>query len=296
MQSTTNYSMNLVEGTDIVNIPVQLNPNFQTIDGAMFDNKQASVGTATEVVTGTSHAIVRNNPDSDVFRFTATGAWTAGDTMSVDGNAVTVHLSDGTVPPTGAYIIGAEVLAVLNSPLVTLMIGMTPPAQGVTSFNSRTGAVVPTAGDYVAADIDYDNTLSGLTATEVQSAIDELAASAGGVSFTELWANPDTTQNFAAQNITLLSSDYDMLQIEYSYYAEALATQRRFSVILSKGFSTILTSNSTSASGVIAIERSISRNSDTSFSVGDGSQSIGTGAATTRNDILIPTVIRGIKF
>ena len=175
MQSTTNYSMNLVEGTDIVNIPVQLNPNFQTIDGAMFDNKQASVGTATEVVTGTSHAIVRNNPDSDVFRFTATGAWTAGDTMSVDGNSVTVHLSDGTVPPTGAYIIGAEVLAVINSSLVTLMIGATPPAQGVTSFNSRTGAVVPTAGDYVAGDIDYDNTGSGLTATEVQSAIDEIA-------------------------------------------------------------------------------------------------------------------------
>lgn len=176
MQSTTNYSMNLVEGTDIVNIPVQLNPNFQTIDGAMFDNKQASVGTATEVVTGTSHAIVRNNPDSDVFRFTATGAWTAGDTMSVDGNAVTVHLSDGTTPPTGAYIIGAEVLAVINSSLVTLMIGMTPPAQGVTSFNSRTGAVVPTASDYDASMVDYDNTVSGLTATDVQSAIDELAS------------------------------------------------------------------------------------------------------------------------
>lgn len=180
MQSTTNYSMNLVEGTDIVNIPVQLNPNFQTIDGAMFDNKQASIGTATEVVTGTAHAIVRNNPDSNVFRFTATGAWTAGDTMSVDGNSVTVHLSDGTVPPTGAYIIGAEVLAVINSGLVTLMIGMTPPAQGVTSFNSRTGAVVPTAGDYVAGDIDYDNTGSGLTATDVQSAIDELASAPGG--------------------------------------------------------------------------------------------------------------------
>ena len=176
MQSTTNYSMNLVEGTDIVNIPVQLNPNFQTIDGAMFDNKQASVGTATEVVTGTAHAIVRNNPDSDVFRFTATGAWTAGDTMSVDGNSVTVHLSDGTVPPTGAYIIGAEVLAVINSSLVTLMIGMTPPAQGVTSFNSRTGTVVPTAGDYVAGDIDYDNTGSGLTATDVQNAIDEIVS------------------------------------------------------------------------------------------------------------------------
>lgn len=174
MQSTSNYSMNLVEGTDIVNIPVQLNPNFQTIDGAMFDNKQASIGTATEVVTGTAHAIVRNNPDSDVFRFTATGAWNAGDTMSVDGNAVTVHLSDGTTPPTGTYVIGAEVLAVINSSLVTLVMGA-PLAQGVSSFNTRTGAVMPTAGDYVAGDIDYDNTVSGLVATETQSAIDEIA-------------------------------------------------------------------------------------------------------------------------
>ena len=198
MQSTTNYSMNLVEGTDIVNIPVQLNPNFQTIDGAMFDNKQASVGTATEVVTGTSHAIVRSNPDSDVFRFTATGAWTSGDTMSVDGNAVTVHLSDGTVPPTGAYIIGAEVLAVINSSLVTLMIGMTPPAQGVTSFNSRTGAVVPTAGDYVAGDIDYDNTGSGLTATDVQSAIDEVVSMIPSGGF--------TTYNYPVTNFAITTA------------------------------------------------------------------------------------------
>lgn len=176
MQNTSNYNMNLVEGTDIVNIPVQLNPNFQTIDSAMFANKQGIVGTATEVVTGTVHAIVRGNTDSDVFRFTATGAWTAGDTMTLDGSAVTVHLSDGTTPPTGAYIIGAEVLAVVNGSLVTLMIGATPPAQGVTSFNTRTGAVTPQASDYDGSMIDYDNTGSGLTATDVQGAIDEVDA------------------------------------------------------------------------------------------------------------------------
>lgn len=177
MQNTTNYNLNLVEGTDLVNPPIQFNPNFQTIDAAMFANKEASIGTASEVVTGSVHAIVRANQDADVFRFTATGAWTAGDTMTIDGTSVTVHLSDGTVPPTGAYIIGAEVLAVLNGTLVTLMIGMTPPAQGVTSFNGRSGAVVPTAGDYVASDIDYDNTTSGLTSTDAQTAIDELADS-----------------------------------------------------------------------------------------------------------------------
>lgn len=174
MQTTTNYSLLLPEGTDIVNPLTQVNPNFSTIDGAMFANKQSSIGTATEVVTGTVHAIVRSNTDSNVFRFTATGEWTAGDSMTVDGVGVTVHLSDGTAPATGSYIIGAEVLAMINGTLVTLAISSTPPAQGVTSFNSRTGAVVPTDSDYDGSMIDYDNTGSGLTATDTQAAIDEL--------------------------------------------------------------------------------------------------------------------------
>lgn len=174
MQSTTNYSMNLVEGTDIVNVPVQLNPNFQTIDQEMFANKQGTIGTATEVVTGTVHAIVRANVDSDMFRFTATGAWTSGDTMTLDGSAVTVHLADGTAPATGVYIIGAEVVAVVNGTLVTLLTSAAQPVAGVTSFNSRTGAVVPTASDYDATMIDYDNTISGLTATDIQGAVDEI--------------------------------------------------------------------------------------------------------------------------
>lgn len=46
----------------------------------------------------------------------------------------------------------------------------------VRSFNSRTGSVTPATSDYDADQIDYDNTTSGLTATDVQAAIDELAA------------------------------------------------------------------------------------------------------------------------
>lgn len=177
MQNTSNYNLNLVEGTDLVNPPIQFNPNFQTIDAAMFANKEASIGTASEVVTGTVHAIVRANQDADAFRFTATGAWTTGDTMTVDGTSVTVHLSDGTAPLTGAYVIGAEVLAFLNGTLVTLNTSMKSIDPGVTSFNSRTGTVTPQTSDYDSSMIDYDNTLSGLTSTDVQGAIDELASS-----------------------------------------------------------------------------------------------------------------------
>ncbi len=179
MQNTSNYNLNLVEGTDLVNPPIQFNPNFQTIDAAMFANKEKTVGTASEVVTGTVHAIVRANQDADTFRFTATGAWTTGDTMTVDGTSVTVHLSDGTAPLTGAYVIGAEVLAVLNGTLVTLITSSAAIDPGVTSFNSRTGAVTPASSDYDASMIDYDNTLSGLTSTDVQGAIDELSNGTG---------------------------------------------------------------------------------------------------------------------
>lgn len=47
---------------------------------------------------------------------------------------------------------------------------------GVSSFNSRTGAVTPAAGDYDAGKITYDNQESDLEATDTQGAIDELTA------------------------------------------------------------------------------------------------------------------------
>lgn len=213
MQNTTNYNLLIAEGTDVVNPLTQIFPNFTTIDGAMFANKQGSIGTATEVTTGTVHAITRNNTDSDVFRFTATSAWTTGDTMTLDGNSVTVHLTDGTAPLTGAYIIGSEVLAVVTGALVTLIMSNAIVDPGVTSFNSRTGAVSPAASDYDASMIDYDNTSSGLVATDVQSAVDELAASTHG--FFELWLNPAPTATFGPQTVSFMSNlSLDAVYIE----------------------------------------------------------------------------------
>ncbi len=44
----------------------------------------------------------------------------------------------------------------------------------VSSYNGRTGVVVPVAGDYGAVQVDYSNATSGLTATDTQAAIDEV--------------------------------------------------------------------------------------------------------------------------
>lgn len=174
MRYTPNYNMVIGEGTDAVNPLTQIFPNFETIDSAMENNKNAGITTASEVSTGGVHAIVRVNTSAPVFRFTATSAWTTGDTMTLDGSAVTVHLTDGTAPKSGAYVIGAEVVGIVNGSLVTLLAGAS--FDGVLSFNSRQGVVTPQSGDYTANMIGYNNTSSGLSATDAQAAIDEIAS------------------------------------------------------------------------------------------------------------------------
>ena len=155
MQYTTHFNLNLPEGTDVVNPLIQDNPNYSAIDAAMFANKQSVIGSASEVTSGTAHAITRANTDSNYFRFTATSNWTTGDTMTVDGTAVSVYLSDGTTPGTGAYVINTEVLALISGTRVTLVLS---------------------TGKQNAAETSYSNLTSGLAASDVQDAIDEISS------------------------------------------------------------------------------------------------------------------------
>ena len=77
---------------------------------------------------------------------------------------------------------GSATIASVSNGVVTLKAGIVE-TDGIVDNSSDsdiTLAKVATTGD--AEDVSYDNTTSGLTATEVQSAIDEIAAqSAGGV-------------------------------------------------------------------------------------------------------------------
>ena len=52
---------------------------------------------------------------------------------------------------------------------------------GVSTWNARSGNVVPAAHDYAAGQVDYDNTTSGLTADDVQEAIDEVNSAITGL-------------------------------------------------------------------------------------------------------------------
>ena len=120
MTYTTNYNLNIVEGTDIVNPLTQLNPNFTSIDSIMKSNADAAVTPATCIKSGTLHTVTRSNTDAEMFIFTATGDWNLGDTMTVDGTPVTPVLPDGTGLLTGSYLINSEVLASIKGSKVTI--------------------------------------------------------------------------------------------------------------------------------------------------------------------------------
>lgn len=154
MTNTTNYNLILAEGTDLVNYLTQTNPNFSNLDSIIKGVSDLTVTPATEVATGTAHAISKNLPDATVIKFTATSNWLTGDTMTLDGNPVTPLKTDGTTLKTGDYIIGSAVLMIQDGTRLTVLVASSPDA----------------------SDINYDNSISGLASNKVQGAIDENAA------------------------------------------------------------------------------------------------------------------------
>ena len=190
MQYTPNYNLITVEGTDVVNPLVQMNPNFTDIDAAMFANKKAVIGSATEITSGTVHSITRLNPDSNYFRFTATSNWNAGDSFSVDGVAVSAFTPDGRTLAQGCYVINSEVFAILNGTRLTVYVDRTFALSDITDTDINSPAddeaLVYENGSWSnkrlkSSDITYSNgtvkealdNLKGLTLVEETPSIAE---------------------------------------------------------------------------------------------------------------------------
>ena len=120
MQNTENFNLKVYDGEDLFNPLTVENVNMNAIDTQMKKNENHAVGDATELVSGTVHAITRLTPDTPMLRFTATSRFTAGDTFTVDGVQVSALTVSGEQLPDGAYIIGSEVLAYLKGTLLTV--------------------------------------------------------------------------------------------------------------------------------------------------------------------------------
>lgn len=149
MRKSENFDLNLYEGTDIFNPLTTDVPNYEKIDAQMEKNYNLSVGKATELKTGTVHALTRENADCPMIHFTATSNFTSNDTFTVDGVQVSALLVDGSTLPTNCYIIGSEVICYLKGTLLTFFL-----SGSVSKDSEKLGGELP---DYYAKQEDVDH-------------------------------------------------------------------------------------------------------------------------------------------
>lgn len=176
MSLTPNFGFNIPDSTDIVNLLTQCYPNFTIADTALQAIKQQGISQATESKSGTVHNIVRIDSDCSVFWFTATSNFTTGDTFTVDGSPVTAVKVSGAGLETGDFVINSNVPCIVKGSVLTVLAG----------GGSST---------VLAQDVTYDNTGSGLTATDVQDAIDEID---GAVDALKASVNTELTASLTA--------------------------------------------------------------------------------------------------
>ena len=154
MTTTTNYGYTVVVGSDTpVNIQNDIAPNFTAIDTDLKAVSDSAITTATHTFSANVHNLVRADADRNVLYFVATADMTAGDTFTVDGVSVTARLVNGEALATGSFKINNNVFGILVGTVLNLSV---PGASATASATS------------------YDNTGSGLSATDVQDAIDEV--------------------------------------------------------------------------------------------------------------------------
>lgn len=146
MQTTTNYGLKIYEGSDLFNPLTVENVNTSDLDSIVKGVSDAAVGTATELKTGTVHALTRADSDRNVFHFTATANYEAGETFEVDGVQVTAKTPDGQNLSTGAYVINSSVLCILDGTLLTVIVN---PAKALDAdkLDGHDSSYFATAGD-----------------------------------------------------------------------------------------------------------------------------------------------------
>lgn len=115
---------------------------------------------------------------------------------------------------------------------------------------------------------------------------------------TILWTNPSPTSDFTAQNITLSSDDYDVLEFYYAFQPEKTQV---FAEKTLKGSGVQLNTIINLSSGVEQAngvrQRAVDYINDTTYSIADCLERgvAGTSVPIVRNDRIIPLYVVGYK-
>lgn len=214
MQNTENFNLKVYDGEDLFNPLTVENVNMNAIDTQMKKNENHAVGDATELVSGTVHAITRLTPDAPMLRFTATSRFTAGDTFTVDGVQVSALTVSGEQLPDGAYIIGSEVLAYLKGTLLTVFTsqGSLATAKNALKLGGNDPEYYATASAVQTA--QETATAAGNLANEVNNSLKSLLISET-VTITEgITMNANSYYRFNISDVIPLKDGYKILFIE----------------------------------------------------------------------------------
>lgn len=129
MNTTPNYEFNVCVGDDLVNSLVQNFPNWTNLDTILRNVENKGIGTATELKTGTVHALTRDDTNIPFIRFQATSRFDSNDSFTVDGLAVSALDVSGQSLADGAFVIGSMVLCELRDTVLTVYVSGSADAQ-----------------------------------------------------------------------------------------------------------------------------------------------------------------------
>lgn len=172
--ATTNYSLPLFIGTDKPAWLVDWNSAMSAIDAAI-KGVDTDVQGAIVDLSGLSSTVASHTSSISTISGQITVITTNLNTATGNINTINSLIGNGTPTTTDQTLIGA--INELHANQGDLADLTTPAVSLVAAINAITGG----GGAVAASAVSYNNTASGLSATNVQAAIDELAS--GGASY-----------------------------------------------------------------------------------------------------------------
>ena len=208
--TTAHYSLPQYLATDKPKYLTDFNQTMEAIDTQMYTNAQAAATAdgkavaAKDVADGAVSSIGTLNTQINGDALDPSDRGLAGDVSDNSGaiNTINSLIGNGTPTTTDKTIIGA-----INEIYADITGGGTDVTAGNVSYDNTTSgltaddvqeaideinAKIPAGGAVEADDVVYDNTTSGLTAINVQDALDELAQGGAG-GFTLVGSQTGTT-------------------------------------------------------------------------------------------------------
>lgn len=202
MQQTTNFKLNLPEGSDLFAPMLDYNPNWSAIDNQMQLNRLNSMQEADCIFAGGVFQIKRKVIGSTFIKFTAPANYTAGNTFTVDGEVYTAGLAGNFAAlPDGAFTSGNIVVGYLDmgdAKKLALMTGSSPLPKDI---DAKTLEGHPAS--YFATQVSIAEV--NATATSAGSVANNAATWArnAAIKFKQVWKNVNPLASYGAMTISL---------------------------------------------------------------------------------------------